>query len=218
MPALAGHNAVVHPRLPGVHRMEGPGLSTASSYPNFRRMLAYHPKPAPSSEPPHIQKRMILGPLVAEYCLRLWLYLSFASQDGRSVALFCARGGIGQRIAFERFLARTGLTLEMRRENLVVSRVIASRGAVLSQSPAASDALAYEFKGGSLRDAAEALAGEPLTFGADWDRPFEAELFFALLKEDASAETLNSILVQQANRFNQHLERLDWFSKAGAFM
>jgi FMN phosphatase YigB (HAD superfamily) len=209
MAARAGHNAVVRPRSQ-VHiaaRVLDSALFQSSLM--ARGKVGFHAKPAPGARQlPHTQRRIVLGPLVAEYCLRLWLYLSCASQDDQSVALFCARGGIGQRIAFERFLARTGLKLEMRRENLLVSRVIASRGAVLSQSPAASDALAYEFKGSSLRDAAEALAGEPLTLGADWDRPFDAELFFAGLKEDPSAKTLNSILVEQNNLFNQHLERL----------
>lgn len=209
MAALAGHNAVVRPRSQVYITSRVLDSALFQSTLIVRLKGAYHPKPAPGArQPPHTLKRMVLGPLVAEYCLRLWLYLSCATQDDRSVALFCARGGIGQRIAFERFLTRTGLTLEMRRENLLVSRVIASRGAVLSQSPAASDALAYEFKGGSLRDAAEALAGEPLTLGADWNRPFEAERFFALLKEDPSAKTLNSILVAQNDLFNQHLERL----------
>jgi FMN phosphatase YigB (HAD superfamily) len=209
MAALAGYNAFVLPRSQVyiAARVLDSALFQCSLM--VRVKGAFPPKPAPGvSQSPHTQRRMVLGPLVAEYCLRLWLYLSCANQDDRSVALFCARGGIGQRIAFERFLARTGLKLEMRRENLLVSRVIASRGAVLSQSPAASDALAYEFKGSSLRDAAEALAGEPLTLGADWDRPFDAVLFFALLKEDPSARTLNSILLEQNNLFNQHLERL----------
>jgi FMN phosphatase YigB (HAD superfamily) len=209
MAALAGQRAVVRPRSKVYTASRVLDSAVFQSTVIVRLRGAYHPKPAHGApQPPHTLKRMLLGPLVAEYCMRLWLYLSSAAQDDRSVALFCARGGIGQRIAFERFLVRTGLTLEMRRENLLVSRVIAARGAVLSQSPAASDALAYEFKGGSLRDAAEALAGEPLTLGADWNRPFEAGLFFALLKEDPSAKTLNSILVAQNDLFNQHLESL----------
>jgi FMN phosphatase YigB (HAD superfamily) len=209
MPALGGHNAVVRPRswMYIASRVLDSALFQSTLM--VRRKGTYHPKQeAGARQPARTQKQMVLGPLVAEYCLRLWLYLSYASQDDRSVALFCARGGIGQRIAFERFLARTGLKLEIRRENLLVSRVIASRGAVLSQSPAASDALAYEFKRGSLRDAAEALACKPLTLGAGWDRPFDAELFFALLKEDPSAKALNSILVEQDNLFNEHLEKL----------
>jgi FMN phosphatase YigB (HAD superfamily) len=206
---LAGHNAVVRPRS----QVYFASRALDSAFFQFslvvRQKGAYRPKRAAGGgQPAHTQKRMVLGPLVAEYCLRLWLYLSCASGSEGSVALFCARGGIGQRIAFERFLARTGLKLEMRRENLLVSRVIASRGAVLSQSVAASDALAYEFRGGSLRDAAEALAGQPLGLGTDWDEPFDAEQFFARLKEDPSAQTLKSILVEQNNLFNQHLERL----------
>jgi FMN phosphatase YigB (HAD superfamily) len=209
MAVLAGLNAVVRPRSHAyiASRVLDSALFQSSLV--VRRKAAYRPKPAAGGRlPAHTQKRMVLGPLVAEYCLRLWLYLSCASGGDGAVALFCARGGIGQRIAFERFLARTGLKLEMRRENLLVSRVVASRGAVLSQSPAASDALAYEFKGGSLRDAAEALAGQPLTLGTDWDEPFDADQFFARLKEDPSAHNLKSILVEQNILFNQHLERL----------
>ena len=119
MPALAGHNAVVRPRSQVYIASRALDSALFQATLNCSPEWAYHPKPAPELEQsPHTQKRMVLGPLVAEYCLRLWLYLSCASQDGRSVALFCARGGIGQRIAFERFLARTGLKLEMRRENL----------------------------------------------------------------------------------------------------
>jgi FMN phosphatase YigB (HAD superfamily) len=209
MAAQAGLNAVVRPRSRAYIASRVLDSVLFQSALTVRRKGVHRPKSAPGYlQPPHTLKRRVLGPLVAEYCLRLWLYLSCASQDDRSVALFCARGGIGQRIAFERFLFKTGLKLKMRRENLLVSRVIASRGAVLSQSPEASDALAYEFKGGSLRDAADALAGESLTLSADWDRPFDAERFFALLKEDPSARVLNSILVEQNNLFNQHLEKL----------
>jgi FMN phosphatase YigB (HAD superfamily) len=209
MPALAGVNAVVRPRsqLYLASRTLDSALFQTTLV--IRRKRAYRSKPTPDHrQSPHTEKRMVLGPLVAEYCLRLWLYLSCATCCDRPVALFCARGGIGQRIAFERFLARTGLKLEMRRENLLISRVIAARGAVLSQSPAAADALAYEFKGGSLREAAEALAGKPLPLGANWDQPFDAKQFFARLTEDPSAESLNSILVEQNTLFNQHLERL----------
>ena len=208
MAVLAGHKAVVRPRSRAYIALRVLDSALFQSSLVVRPKGAYRRKPAAGRQPARAQKRMVLGPLVAEYCLRLWLYLSCASGGDGSVALFCARGGIGQRIAFERFLARTGLKLEMRRENLLVSRVIASRGAVLSQSPAASDALAYEFKGGSLRDAAEALAGQPLTLGTDWDEPFDAEQFFARLKKDPSAKTLKSILVEQNDLFNQHLERL----------
>jgi FMN phosphatase YigB (HAD superfamily) len=209
MAVLGGHNAVVRPRSQAyiASRVLDSALFQTSLV--VRPNGAHRPKPVASDpQPAHTQKRMVLGPLVAEYCVRLWLYLSCASGGDGPVALFCARGGIGQRIAFERFLSRTGLKLEIRRENLLVSRVIASRGAVLSQSPAASDALAYEFKGGSLRDAAEALAGQALPLGTDWDEPFDAEQFFARLREDPSAETLKSILVEQNDLFNQHLAKL----------
>jgi len=208
MARQAGLNAVVRPRSQMYIASRILDSALFQSTLMFRRKGAYQTKAAREARQPDSQKRIVLGPLIAEYCMRLWLYLSYASQNEESVALFCARGGIGQRIAFERFLARTGLKLTMRRENLLVSRLVASRGAVLSQSPTAADALAYEFKGGSLRDAAEALACEPLALGAGWDRPFDAELFFALLREDPSAKVLNSILVKQNDLFNQHLEKL----------
>ena len=70
--------------------------------------------------------RFVLGPIVAHFCLRIWLYAKGAEAADSAVLLFCARGGVGIREAFERLLLRLSLPLDMRRENVMISRLVAA--------------------------------------------------------------------------------------------
>ncbi|MFT3952971.1 MAG: HAD family hydrolase [Piscinibacter sp.] len=145
--------------------------------------------------------RDVLGPIVAEFGLMIWLYASEAS-DAR--LMFCARGGVGIREAFERLLDRLALPLDVGRETLLVSRLIAARAAVLAKSTAALDELGREFAGDSFADVARALGGRAYDLGPAWQERFAAEGFFDLLFSAGGAEVLADIEAQ--NRlFARHL-------------
>lgn len=148
--------------------------------------------------------REVLGPIVAEFCLAIWLYADEAGKDGDAALLFCARGGLGIREAFERVAKRLSLPLAMPRENLMVSRLIAARAAVAARSRAALDELGREFQGGSFADVADALGGRRYEFPARWAEPFRPEQFFALLDGPAAA-ALEADIGRQNDLFRRHL-------------
>jgi FMN phosphatase YigB (HAD superfamily) len=151
--------------------------------------------------------RSVFGPIVAEFCLLLWLYGQQANADGKAVMLFCARGGIGIREAFERLVSVLGLPTNFRRENLLVSRLIAARSAIVVRSPAVLDELGREFRGSSFADVASALGGRSFVLPAAWQEPFAADSFFPLLDTDAGAEVLDAIR-EQNDLFARHLQQV----------
>ncbi len=70
--------------------------------------------------------RRVFGPIVTQFCLLIWLYAVEAEAADKSVLLFCARGGVGIRQAFERVLEKLSLRVGVRRENLLISRLVAA--------------------------------------------------------------------------------------------
>src|SRR5713101_2964961 len=95
----------------------------------------------------------------AQFCLMIWLYTVEIESGDKPVLMFCARGGIGIREAFERALIKLGLPLNTRRENLMISRLIAARAALLARSNSAIEELNREFRGSVFAEVAEALGG-----------------------------------------------------------
>ncbi|MEX3937769.1 hypothetical protein AB4Y32_39750 [Paraburkholderia phymatum] len=146
-----------------------------------------------------------LGPIVAEFCMRLWLYLSTASTSEQTTVAFCARGGLNMRVAFEAFMRSTGLPLDMRRSDLMISRVVAARAAILAESAAASDELAREFSGATMADTARAVAAIDDIFGPEWNTSFEAQGFFKLLRGTAAGRRVRQMLEEQDELFVSHL-------------
>src|ERR1700753_4017122 len=106
----------------------------------FRRRIQSRPSRPVVNDKPSFG-RFVLGPIVVQFCLRIWLYAAAGESTDESVLLFCARGGVGIREAFERLLTALHLPLSMRRENLMVSRLVAARAALLAQSDAAIEEL-----------------------------------------------------------------------------
>jgi hypothetical protein len=151
--------------------------------------------------------RDVLGPIVTQFCLRIWLYADQAAASGPTALLFCSRGGIGIRHAFERVLERLELELPARRENLMVSRLVAARAALLAESPASQDELRREFTTESFADAVAALAGRRHPLPEAWSRPFDASRFPAMLRTPEAATALTDIEDQNA-LFSEHLNRL----------
>jgi hypothetical protein len=154
----------------------------------------------------------VFGPILAEFALRLWTYLGNVPQSDKTRLLFCARGGLRLRHVYERFLARTGLASPVSFDDLMVSRIVAARGALLNRSPAAVEEILREFQGESLASLAEALAGEPVSAGRidlhdkKLDAAGGADVLSSLLFESGGGLTQFGELVQtQHRRFAGHL-------------
>ena len=151
--------------------------------------------------------RDIFGPIVTQFCLMIWLYASEAEKGDNPCLLFCARGGVGIREAFEHTLARLRLPLKMRRENIMISRLVVARAALLARSTSAIEELNREFRGSLLADAASAIGGRPYVLSDDWGQPFDAEKFLSLLFSSSGAEVLADIEEQNA-LFARHFKNL----------
>ncbi|WP_235867134.1 HAD family hydrolase [Roseibium marinum] len=150
----------------------------------------------------------VFGPIVAEFCLKIWLYAQQAqSADKPSVLLFCARGGVGIREAYERILDVLGLPGDVRRETFMISRLIAARAAVESRSAAALDEIGREFNGRTFSDVAKALGGASHGTSPDWQKPFDAAGFYALLDSEGGRELREEIHAQNT-MFQQHLDQV----------
>lgn len=151
--------------------------------------------------------RVILGPIAVELCQRIWLYATAAQSGDRPVLLFCARGGVGIREVFERVLVRLRLPLEVPRQNLLVSRLVAARLAVACKSAAAGEELRREFADRSLSDAARALGGGHYKLDAKYDEPFGYERFISLLDCQSGARVAMDIAKQNL-LFRRHLDEV----------
>jgi FMN phosphatase YigB (HAD superfamily) len=169
-----------------------------------RRSLQASPRISPFSDPTAFG-REVFGPIVAQFCLNIWLYASQADED--TALLFCARGGIGIREAFERLLIRLSLPLGIRRENILVSRLIAARAALIEKSPAVLDELGREFAKASFADVARALGGKSYDLGAGWHRQFEQADLFAMLEAPEGKQVFEDVVVQN-DLFKAHLDQI----------
>ncbi len=155
----------------------------------------------------HAIGRDILGPVAAQFALQIWLYSRHAATRGRPVIAFCARGGIGIRTVFEQAMHRLGLPVEAPRANLMISRLVAARGALLAGHQAAYDELGREFGSASNADVAHALGRPDEVFPEEWQRPFQADAFRSLLTT-AAARPLLDDLRHQHGLFLRHLDEV----------
>lgn len=103
--------------------------------------------------------RHVFGPIVTQFCLLIWLYAVEAEAAHKTLLLFCARGGVGIREAFERVLAKLCLPLGLRRENIMLSRLVAARAALLARSNSAIEELDREFQGSAFAMSPGPLVG-----------------------------------------------------------
>jgi FMN phosphatase YigB (HAD superfamily) len=149
----------------------------------------------------------ILGPILTRFCQLIWLYVSQAEQTHKTALLFCARGGIGIREAFEQVVAKQGLPLSSRRANLMVSRLVAARSALMAKSPLALEELGREFPNDSFARVASALGGRSYELPEPWQQRFVPGEFLALLHGPSGAEVLADITEQSA-LFERHLRAL----------
>lgn len=105
----------------------------------------------------------------------------------------------------ERFIDRTEAPLDLPRRELMVSRIVACRAALLADSEAAYDECAREFRNETMGTALRALGGpdaclEPTSS----DASFDAESLRKLLASTEGAE-LRRAMREQTARFEAHL-------------
>ncbi|WP_337270780.1 hydrolase [Oryzifoliimicrobium ureilyticus] len=150
--------------------------------------------------------RDVFGPIVAQFCLHIWLYAQEVEAQGGTLA-FCARGGIGIREAFEKLISRLQLPLSLRRENILISRLVAARMALEARSPTVLEELSREFGRASFADVATALGGGNYDFPAAWREPFRSEQFFCMLDTPFAAQIVEDI-AQQNRLFRKHLNAI----------
>jgi hypothetical protein len=152
--------------------------------------------------------RMVLGPIFADFALRLWMLLSGLESKDQAVLLFCARGGLRLRVIYDRFLAASGLASPVATRDLMVSRVIAVRVALSTQCPSAYEQIAYEMGAVSLRQVASAIGGIDCT-SAEYDDPAWGEPYsqagFAKLLASEDGQAVHANIKHQAALFRTHL-------------
>ena len=162
---------------------------------------------------PEIFGRAVLGPIVAEFCLRLWSLGSLFDQRPDVAMLFCARGGLRMQLVYERFLAASSLPSPVHYSQLMVSRVAAVRPALMRTVteglevlvPSAASNLSYEMAATTLSSAALAMSGvTPSSSNKAWQAPFDPHGFAALLRHPDGEEVANA-LAEQSALFTRHL-------------
>ncbi len=150
--------------------------------------------------------REVFGPIVSQFCLNIWLYARQAEAQGGTLA-FCARGGIGIREAFERLLSRLQLPLSIRRDNILISRLVAARMALEARSPAVLDELGREFAKNSFAEVAAFLGGSKYELSSAWNGRFAAARFFDMLGTHEGEKVLADITRQNV-LFRRHIDSI----------
>lgn len=165
------------------------------------------------AQTPRTFGRDVLGPIVAEFCLRLWSLGSLMNDRDDFALLFCARGGLRLKLAYERFLVSSQLASPLHVAPLMVSRLVAIRPALMrtveedldSLLPAAGAALTYEFPRATIADVARAMTGfDPGHSTTDWDNSFSSPEFARMLKHSDGRMVVEA-LAEQASLFKEHL-------------
>ena len=151
----------------------------------------------------------ILGPVFADFALRLWTFLSALDQPDDTTILFCARGGLRLREVYNRFLAASGLPSPVASRDLMVSRIVAVRSALMGGHQAAYEQIGYELGGSTLGEVALALASDPALLPPQteaWEQPYDPERLSTLLASPA-CQPLRQDMQQQTELFRLHLAR-----------
>lgn len=152
--------------------------------------------------------REVLVPKFAEFALRLWIYLSNLDRADEIALLFCGRGGLRLQLLYERFLAASRLETPIYTNNLMVSRIVAVRPALLRFADSASKQLSYEFSGNILRQLAKAVSGlDPIEAGGSadaWNHRYTHAVLTNILTNAAGRMIVSGIQVQ-TERFQSHL-------------
>lgn len=153
--------------------------------------------------------RSVLGPIVADFCLRLWNMQSLLPDPDRFAALFCARGGLRMNLCFQHFCAATNLEPAIVGNDFMVSRLVALRAALVEPlktgvlGPAAATALHYEFERGGLQAAVNAICGIDLP--VDETTPTTGAQILQALRSPAFHDAAHAAITDQTTLFEAHL-------------
>ena len=154
----------------------------------------------------------VLGPIFAEFSLRLWSVLALLRRPEDVTVLFCARGGLRMQEGYETFLRASALPATVRLAPLMVSRLAAVRPALLrtveqgrdTLTPATAATLAYEFPDSSLAQVAELTSGTAPRSLRRWESAFTPSGFAELLHH-RDGEPVVDALAEQTRLFTRHL-------------
>ncbi len=171
----------------------------------WRRRTRVRKAPPLAYDTPEAFGRLVLGPIAAEFCTRVWAYADQAAADGEVAMLFCARGGLGIRAVYEATAKALRLPQPGRRENLHISRLVAARPAVAARGAGIAEELGREFAGARFRDVAAALGTSASDLPTSWDAPFDTAKRFDMLAAP-DAEALAAEIAAQSALIRRHLE------------
>ncbi|WP_143435280.1 HAD family hydrolase [Henriciella aquimarina] len=147
----------------------------------------------------------VLGPLFWEYSSLASLYLTNSSKRKKSVALFCARGGLLMKAVLERQLQNRGETLPLSLESFMISRLTATRLAIGKRPEAVINELSREFEDTTVREAVIAIAGRPIELSESWDEPVTRSSMTAFLS-GPDGQRLQAAIAPQNALCNRHID------------
>ena len=146
----------------------------------------------------------VIGPLVLEYALQTWMYLDEIDEPDQSVALFCSRGGLLMRLAYETVVERLDLDAKVATRDVMISRLVASRLVLEQNGPFVAKEIAREFRGETVSSALNTVSGEDLNLGPEWDIGLDEPALRRFLESDASTD-FRAALNKQNTLFRHHL-------------
>jgi len=146
-----------------------------------------------------------MGPILAECCYALYIYLDAIADGGQSRVLYCARGGLILRRALERFLERIERVPPIIGEDFMVSRLAAARLALDVCPKRVAPLLALEFEGRSCAAVASVLSGCTVLSRGAWARPYRFERLFELMSTDAAGRQVHEAMIEQAMLLRAHI-------------
>lgn len=161
------------------------------------------------STPAYEAGRDVLGPIFARFARDLRLHAGAAGPEDDVALLFCARGGLRMRLAYETACASLGMGTGGSTADLMVSRLQAAKVG-LPHAPEAIDEFVRECGGRDLRDAARLvldparahLAEDPLLVGSPVTVEGMSRLF---ARTDALGVALLAACLEQRAAFHKHL-------------
>ncbi len=150
----------------------------------------------------------VMGPVLLECCHRLHHYLLSVPNPSVSCALFCSRGGLIIRQAYEQFLLHSGLSSPIELGNLMISRLAAARIAFVREPRQLDELLQLEFSGKDYAFVASALSGNAVSSTGPWAQAYAPQGFDELLANDELGGELCEAIKQQAQLLTEHIEKL----------
>jgi hypothetical protein len=150
----------------------------------------------------------VMGPILADMLHRLFEHLHASGRRDASVVLFCARGGLILRRTLELFAARTGLSVQARCEDFMVSRLASARTALQRDPAAIASLIEKEFAGSSCAAAARALTNATVEPNATWDVPFSVARFIKLMETTELGKRIRAINDEQADLLRRYTDAL----------